>query len=132
MANVLTSQVILDGDRLAILKFTGLIDTAETAVVKVNVANLASYGALACTGCKLNKVWSYVYGCEVELQWEASLNLMIVNIPQQSNYLMDFSSFGGIPNNSSTGKTGNILFTTRDVSAGDSYAIVLEVIKTYG
>lgn len=132
MANVLTSQTILDGSRLAILKCTGLVDTAETNVVKVNVANLAPSGELNCTGCQINKIWSYVHGCEVELQWEAATNLMIVNLPQNNSYHMDYSSFGGIPNNSGTGKTGNILFTTRDVSAGDSYAIVIELIKTYG
>ena len=132
MANVLTSQTILDGERLAILKFTGLVDTAETNVVKVDVSTLNPEGALACTGCKLNKIWAYIHGCEVELQWAASTPLMIVNLPQNSSYHMDYSSFGGIPNNSGAGKTGDITFTTRDVSAGDSYAIVLEVIKTYG
>jgi hypothetical protein len=52
-------------------------------------------------------------------------------IPQNSNYLMDFSSFGGIPNNAGAGGTGDVLFTTRDAGAGDMYTIVLECIKTY-
>ena len=43
MANVLTSQTILDGERLAIIKVTGYIDTAETNVVKVNVAMLLKH-----------------------------------------------------------------------------------------
>jgi hypothetical protein len=53
-------------------------------------------------------------------------------IPQNTNYLMDLSSFGGIPNNAGTGVTGDVLFTTSDASAGDMYTIVLECIKTYG
>jgi len=132
MANVLTSQTILDGERLAIIKVTGYIDTAETNVVKVNVANLSSHGGQACTGCKLNRVWSQTHGCEVEMLWEATTPLMIITIPQNNNYHLDYSSFGGIPNNSGTGKTGNITFTTLDVSAGDAYSVVMEVIKTYG
>tara|TARA_R110002126_G_scaffold285312_1_gene435551 strand:+ start:140 stop:538 length:399 start_codon:yes stop_codon:yes gene_type:complete len=132
MANVLTSQTILDGERLAILKFTGFLDTTETAVVKVDVSTLNPQGALACTGCKLNKIWSQTHGCEVQLLWAATTPLMIVTLPQNDNYFMDYSSFGGIPNNSGTGKTGDISFTTQDVSAGDTYSIVLEVIKTYG
>lgn len=132
MANTLTSQTILDGERLAILKFTGFVDTAETDVVKVDVSTLNPQGALPCTGCKLNKVWSQTHGCEVELLWAATTPLMIITIPQNNNYFMDYSSFGGIPNNSGAGKTGDISFTTLNVSAGDTYSIVLEVIKTYG
>jgi len=132
MANVLTSQTILDGERLAIIKVTGLVDTAETNVVKVDVSTLNPQGALPCTGCKLNRVWSQTHGCSVELQWAAATPLMIINIPQNNNYFMDYSMFGGIPNNSGAGKTGDITFTTRDVSAGDTYSIVMEVIKTYG
>lgn len=132
MANVLTSQTILDGERLAIIKVTGVIDTAETNVVKVNVGSLSSHNGQACTGCKLNKVWAQTHGCEVEMLWEATTPLMIITIPQNNNYHLDYSSFGGIPNNSGAGKTGNISFTTLDVSAGDTYSVVLEVIKTYG
>jgi hypothetical protein len=132
MANVLTSQTILDGERLAIIKVTGLVDTAETNVVKVDVSTLNPQGALPCTGCKLNKIWYQLHGCEVELQWAAATPLMIVALPQNNSYFMDYSEFGGIPNNAGTGKTGDITFTTRDVSAGDTYSIVMEVIKTYG
>jgi hypothetical protein len=132
MANVLTSQTILDGERLAIIKVTGLVDTAETGVVKVDVSTLNPQGALACTGCILNRVWSQTHGCDVQMLWAATTPLMIITLPQNNNYFMDYSMFGGIPNNSGTGKTGDISFTTQDVSAGDTYSIVMEVIKTYG
>ena len=132
MANVLTSQTILDGERLAIIKVTGFLDTVETNVIKVDVSTLNPQGALPCTGCKLNRVWAQTHGCEVQMLWAASTPLMIITIPQNTNYLMDYSMFGGIPNNSGTGKTGDITFTTQDVGAGDTYSIVMEVIKTYG
>lgn len=132
MPNVLTSQTILDGERLAIIKVTGAVDTVETNAIKVDVSTLNPQGALPCTGCKLNRVWSQTHGCTVELQWAASTPLMIITIPQNNNYFMDYSMFGGIPNNSGAGKTGDITFTTKDVSAGDTYSIVMEVIKTYG
>jgi hypothetical protein len=44
---------------------------------------------------------------------------------------MDFSSFGGIPNNAGAGATGDVLFSTADASSGDMYTIVLECLKTY-
>jgi hypothetical protein len=132
MPNVLTSQTILDGERLAIIKVTGLVDTAETGVVKVDVSTLNPQGALACTGCKLNRIWYQVHGCQIELMYAATTPVMIIALPQNSSYFMDYSTFGGIPNNAGTGKTGDITFTTLDVSAGDTYSIVMEVIKTYG
>ena len=132
MANTLTSQTILDGERLAIIKVTGAVDTAETDVIKVDVSTLNPKGGLTCTGCKLNRVWSQTHGLEVTMSWAATAPVMIITIPQNDNYLMDYSSFGGIPNNAGAGKTGDITFTTLDVSAGDTYSIVLEVIKTYG
>ena len=132
MPNVLTSQTILDGERLAIIKVTGAVDTAETNVVKVDVSTLNPQGALPCTGCKLNRVWAQTHGLEVTMSWDATTPLMIITLPQNTNYFMDYSMFGGIPNNSGAGKTGDITFTTLDVGAGDTYSIVMEVIKTYG
>jgi len=44
---------------------------------------------------------------------------------------MDFQDFGGLSNNAGSGKTGDILFTTKGHSSGDTYSIVLEMIKVY-
>jgi hypothetical protein len=68
---------------------------------------------------------------EVRILWDATTDVFAWMIPQNTNYLMDFSSFGGISNNSGAGSTGDVLFTTLDSSNGDMYSIVLECIKTY-
>lgn len=133
MADAVTSQTILDGERLFIAKFTNISDgTGETAVTKIDVATLNpnSFG-LACNGVKINKIYATTHGMEVRILWDATTDVFAWQIPQNSNYLMDFSSFGGIPNNAGTGKTGNLLFTTADASSGDMYSIVLECLKTY-
>jgi len=133
MADAVASQTILDGERLFIAKYTNLSDgTGETGVVKVDVSTLNpnSFG-LACNGVKINKIYATTHGLQVRILWDATTDVFAWVIPQNSNYLMDFSSFGGIPNNAGTGKTGDILFTTQDASAGDSYTIVLECLKTY-
>lgn len=132
MANVLTSQTILDGERLAIIKVTGFIDTVETNVAKITPSSLNPYQAKACTGLKLNRVWAQTHGCEVQMLWDATTPVMIVTLPQNTNYALDYSTFGGIPNNAGAGKTGILSFTTMDVSVGDAYSVVMEVIKTYG
>jgi hypothetical protein len=133
MADAVTSQTILDGERLFIAKFTNISDgTGETAVLKIDVSTLNpnSFG-LACNGVKLNKIYGTTHGMEVRILWDATTDQFAWQIPQNSNYLMDLSSFGGIPNNAGAGKTGDVLFTTADASAGDMYSIVLECLKTY-
>jgi hypothetical protein len=57
--------------------------------------------------------------------------LLCETIPENKFYLMDYSSFGGLPNNAGAGKTGDVLFTTVGAAAGDRYTIVIEGIKTY-
>ena len=133
MADAVTSQTILDGERLFIAKFTNISDgTGETAVLKIDVSTLNpnSFG-LACNGVKLNKIYGTTHGMEVRILWDATTDQFAWQIPQNSNYLMDLSSFGGIPNNAGAGKTGDVLFTTADASSGDMYSIVLECLKTY-
>jgi hypothetical protein len=133
MADAVASQTILDGERLFIAKFTNFSDgTGETGVIKIDVSTLNpnSFG-LACNGVKLNKIYGTTHGMEVQILWDATTDVFVWQIPQNSNYLMDFSSFGGIPNNAGAGKTGDVLFTTRDAGAGDMYSIVLECLKTY-
>jgi len=133
MADAVTSQTILDGERMFIAKFTNISDgTGETGVIKIDVSTLNpnSFG-LACNGVKINKIYGTTHGMEVRILWDATTDQFAWQIPQNSNYLMDFSSFGGIPNNAGAGVTGDVLFTTADASSGDMYSIVLECLKTY-
>jgi hypothetical protein len=133
MADVVASQTLLDGERLFIGKFTNISDgTGETAVVKINPSTLSvnAYGR-ACNGVKINKIWATTHGMEVRILWDATTDVFAWMIPQNTNYLMDFSSFGGLQNNGGTGVNGNVLFTTVDMSAGDMYTIVIECTKTY-
>lgn len=135
MADTVTTQTLLDGERLVIQKFTNISDgTGEAAVNKVIVANLApnSYG-VACTGLKLNRVWSSTAGMAVELLWDATTDVLAWVLPQDTTYYMHFGEhFGGIPDNSGAGRTGNLAFTTVGASLGDSYSIIVECIKVYG
>ena len=133
MADAVTTQVLLDGERLYIAKFTNISDgTGENKVIKIDVSSLNPniYG-LACNGVKINKIWATTHGMEVQMYWDATTDQYVWLIPQNTNYLMDFSTFVGIPNNAGAGSTGDLLFSTADASNGDSYTIVIEAIKTY-
>ena len=123
----------MDGERLAIMKFTNISDgTGESLVTKVNVANLAASGAgKACNGVIVNKITSVCHGLEVRMYWDATTDVPFFLATVNTNYENDFSDIGGITNNSGAGKTGNILFSTSDATSGDTYTVVLEMIKTY-
>lgn len=133
MADAVTSQTILDGERLFIGKFTNISDgTGESAVLKIDVSTLTPNAAgLACNGVKINKIWAQTQGMSVDILWDADTDLICETIPENQFYLMDYSSFGGFPNNAGTGRTGDVRFSTVGAAAGDRYTITLECIKTY-
>ena len=133
MADAVTSQTLLDGERLAIMKFTNISDgTGESAVTKVNVANLAkSASGLACTAVTVTKITSVCHGLEVRMYWDATTDVPFFLSTINTNYENDFSKIGGITNNAGTGKNGNIVFSTSDQSNGDTYTVVLEMVKSY-
>jgi hypothetical protein len=134
MADSVTTQTLLDGERLVVMKFTNLSDgTGEVAVNKILPANLAvnAFGK-ACTDLKINKIWSTTTGMAVNLLWDADADVLAWTIPSDTNYWMEFGEhLGGIPNNAGTGKTGNLAFSTVGASAGDAYSVIIECIKVY-
>lgn len=133
MADAVTSQTLLDGERLAIMKFTNISDgTGESAVTKVTASSLsASASGKACTGVTVNKITSVCHGMEVRMYWDATTDVPFFLSTINTNYENDFSKIGGITNNAGTGKNGNIVFSTADASSGDTYTVVLEMVKSY-
>ena len=101
MADALTSQVIEDGPRNAVLKFTNVSDgTGQTDAILVDVSTLSSdpLTGQVCNG--------------VVLQGRTYSNV-------------------GIPNSGAAGKTGDILVTTSNAGSGDTYLLILTLTKTY-
>ena len=134
MADALTSQTIQDGARTAIFKFTNVSDgTGQAAAVLVDVSSLSPdpHTGNACTGVTLQTITFSNIGMGVELLWDATTDVPLLNLPQDWEDTIDFSDFG-IPNDAGTGKTGDIVVTTVGATAGDTYLLVLTVTKTYG
>lgn len=133
MADAVGSQTLFDGERKAIMKFTNTSDgTGETNVVKVNPASLTpSNAGGACDRVTITKITALTHGMEVQLKWKASTPVVIETIPQNNSYQQDFEKIGGLTNNAGTGVDGAITFTTLDTTAGDTYTVVLEMVKHY-
>lgn len=133
MADAVTTQTILDGERLLIMKFTDISDgSGESAVKKIDVTTLKkdAFGH-ACNGVKINRIWAQTLGMGVDILWDADTDVLCETVPSDVMYKMCYDSFGGIPNNAGAGKTGNVMFTTVGAASGDRYTIILECIKTY-
>jgi hypothetical protein len=133
MADAVASQTLFDGERVAIMKFTNISDgTGENKVLKVDVSALnPSAAGGACDGVTITKIHASTHGLEVLMYWDATADVLIQTIPQNTTYTLDYEKFGGLTNNAGAGKNGDILFSTADASAGDEYTIVLEMVKSY-
>jgi len=129
-----TSQTLFDGERVAIMKFYASMSTTEneSAVAKVTPSSLLpSNAGGACDAVSITKVTALTHGLEVQMNWVATTPVVIQTIPPNNSYTQDYSAIGGLTNNSGSGKTGVISFTTLDGSAGDTYTVVLEMVKHY-
>jgi hypothetical protein len=133
MADAVATQVILDGERLYIAKFTNISDgTGETGVLKIDVSTLTPNAfQRPCDGVKINKIWVQTLNMGVDILWDATTDVLCESVPANVLYKMEYDEFGGLPNNAGAGKTGDVLFSTVGAAAGDRYTIIIEAIKTY-
>tara|TARA_R110000796_G_scaffold164381_1_gene281263 strand:- start:250 stop:651 length:402 start_codon:yes stop_codon:yes gene_type:complete len=133
MADVVTSQTIQDGQKTAILKFTNVSDgSGEAAVKKVDVSALnANRAGEACTSVSVSRIYWATRGMGVNLEFDASTNVLLTGLPADSTGDEYYDLFSGIPNNAGSGVTGDIDLTTVAHSSGDTYSIILVLSKNY-
>ena len=127
MADTVASQTIDDGPRYAVIKLTNVSDgTGESAVTKVDVSGLASSAnGVACTGATIQKIWWQCTGMKVSILFDATSDVLAIQLCENQSGYHDYTSFGGLTNNAGSGKTGDIKFTTVGHSSGDTYTIIL-------
>jgi hypothetical protein len=126
MADTVTTQVLFDGKKKAVIKFTNVSDgSGESAVAKIDVSTLLN----APTAVKISRIWYTLSGMAVQMLWDATTDVLAFVLGIDSSGSLDFTSFGGLVNNAGAGVTGDLLFTTVGHTAGDSYSIILEVTK---
>jgi len=124
MADAVTSQTLLDGPRNVVMKFTNTSDgTGESAVTKVDVSELSG----APSRVKIKRVIFNVQGMVARLLWDADTDVTALDLSGDGE--MCFEKIGGLPNNAGAGVTGDIKLTTIGHTSGDSYSIVLEMVK---
>jgi len=132
MVDAVNSQTLFDGLSQAVMKFNNVSDgTGEAAVLKVDVSALAANNVgKACVGVDIRRILASVNGMSVNILWDATTDVSAF-ILSPGVYTFDFDTTTILRNNAGTGKTGDIMFTTVGASAGDTYSIVLEMVKIY-
>jgi len=133
MADAVATTTIIDGPRKAVIYCTDTSDgVGEAAVTKVDVSALSESPDLdPCTGVRLEKVVFSNVGMGVKILWDATADVIALELPADYSDTIDFSDIGGLPNYSGSGKTGDIQFTTVGHTSGDTYSVTLYCIKEY-
>ena len=133
MADAVATTTIIDGPRKAVIYCTNTSDnTGEAAVTKVDVSTLSQNTDLdSCTGVRLEKVVFSNVGMGVKILWDATTDVIALELPADYSDTLDFSDISGLPNYSGSGKTGDIQFTTVGATSGDTYSVTLYCIKEY-
>ena len=129
MADAVASQTLVDGKHIAVFKFTNISDgSGESAVKKIDVSALATNqrGASG-TRVTIEKIWWQCNGMKVQVLFDASTNVLCIELGENQSGHHDYTSFGGLTNNAGSGVTGDILFTTVGLSSADTYTITMQV-----
>lgn len=141
MADAVTSQLIENGPKFVVYKFTNVSDgTGESAVTKVDATSSGPLGVVVQgrtfypgVHLKILDMWYDVRTMAVRMQWEATANVDIFIASGQGagpfEWLDSRGGFSGIPNTNATGATGSIQFTTIGAVANASYSIVMKLLK---
>ena len=134
MADAVTATNVIDGPKTVVVYCTNTSDgTGEAAVTKVDVSALSKrQDGTSCTGVRIQKIVFTNVGMGGKVLWDASTDVIAAQLPADYSDTLDYSDISGLPNvAASSGKTGDIQFTTVGHSSGDTYSIVIYCLKQY-
>jgi hypothetical protein len=139
MVDTVTTQLLENGGRFAVMKFTNVSDgTGEAGVVKVDATSTGLLGNhfqgnliypgthLAITAIKYS-----TSGMSLRIQWQGTPNTdaIIVAATDHWAFKNERDGFGGLVAPSSITPTGSILFTTIGAATNSSYTVILTLTK---
>lgn len=144
MATTATTQLLENGPRNVVYKFTAIGDTDESGVAKVDPTSAGPLGnkdrgLVIYPGLHLALTqvsFSVSPGCTLRMLWDADtdVDLLLLNGVGRWPFLDSRGGFGGITSPAATGATGIIRFTTFGLAtaapaAGVGYTVVMKFNK---
>ena len=130
MAATATQQIINNGTRNLVLKYTISGASGDAAAVKlVDVSALDS--TIGVGGLRLERATWALTGLSCKLSWDGGPDVDLLEM-SDGDGKVDYSDIGGITNNA-TQQSGDVLFTTDNYTAsGDGGHFILEFKKKSG
>lgn len=126
MSDAVTSQTLLDRTNRLVAKFTNISDgSGESAEKKVDLSTFT--GMSATSRCSIRGIKGTTDGMSVRILWDADTDLLAYVLPASGHFDLTFDP--PLLNNAGTGVTGDIMFTTNGHTSGDSYCIILDLVK---
>ena len=101
MADTVLNTTVFDGAKKLITHYNVVSDNSGSTTKIVDVSELASNNGKTCKTVRLNKVSFNVSvtapADAIRMQWDATTDVPLLNLPQDWEDTIDFSAFG-IPN----------------------------------
>ena len=127
MADAVDTEILFNGTRKKVIRFTNLSDgTGETTVTKVDRSSLIGPDGIAPDKLVVEEITWSIQGFEgVAIYWDATTDEPLA-ILSGDNYI-DYRPYGGlVPDTAGSGTDGDIIFSTvGTAAAGDTYDILL-------
>lgn len=135
MANVTTKKILQEGPRNAIVKLTGILDTADVSLTSViTKADFTNNDPnLTLIGFRLDFVeYSMSNNAEINLFWNGTVPEQMIPIAGRGRF--GGRNYGGInPTTTALGYDGSINLVTTGWAGGliTNYTVILELVKLY-
>lgn len=130
MGNTITNTTVISGSRKQVVYCTLSSDGSNETDYTLYDASVLS--SPATTKCVLLQAWASISTAataRVFLEWDATTDVLALDLPPGRYSYMDFRHIGGLKNTGGTGITGDINLTTAGLASGDKITIVLELLS---
>jgi hypothetical protein len=116
MANVLTTQILEDGERNTVVHVTGLLDTSDLAATIIVDVSALSERVPPATQLRIDKIEFAVEDTlTVNVLWDATADVTAASLVGRGCF--KWKDTGGLINNAGAGKTGDIFVSTQGWAA---------------
>jgi hypothetical protein len=117
------------GYRRICVKLSGTSDgTGESDVVKVDISTLRAVNGASCNRTVIETIEWQIFGITCALEWDRAPHERIVTLNAngvESSGKMCWKNNGGLVDPGSEDGTGDIILTTTNADAGDTYEITI-------
>ena len=127
MSNTVTRTILQDGPKYATVRTYLKSDgtTGDEVVLLVDASALQD----APTKLTITQIWFGLTGFSGTINFDATTDSPVIQIPAELTEEFDFRCFGGIPDPQDTGHTGDINMLTSGFSAATDIGFVIVQVR---